>query len=79
MFATASIAAAKTGDLTFIVTDRGTPFAKESFGNWFGEVCRQTGCPRSAQGLRKASATRAAENGATERQLMADAVEKLDA
>lgn len=44
---------------------------KESFGNWFGEVCRKTGCPESAHGLRKAGATRGAENGATDRQLMA--------
>lgn len=66
-----SIAAARTGDLTFIVTERGTPFVKDSFGNWFGEVCRKAGCPGSAHGLRKAGATRAAENGATERQLMA--------
>src|SRR5262249_60322770 len=39
--------------------------------NWFGEVCRKAGCPGSAHGLRKAGATRAAERGATERQLMA--------
>lgn len=67
----ASIAAARTGDLTFLVTERSTPFVKESFGNWFGEVCRKAGCPGSAHGLRKSGATRAAENGATERQLMA--------
>ena len=67
----ASIAATRTGDLTFLVTERGTPFVKESFGNWFGEVCRKTGCPGSAHGLRKSGATRAAENGATDRQLMA--------
>ena len=66
-----SIAATRTGDLTFLVTERGTPFVKESFGNWFGDVCRKTGCPGSAHGLRKSGATRAAENGATDRQLMA--------
>jgi integrase len=66
-----SIAAATTGDMTFLVTERGTPFVKESFGNWFGEICRKAGCPGSAHGLRKIGATRAAENGATERQLMA--------
>jgi integrase len=67
----ATIAASKTGDLTFLVTERGTPFVKESFGNWFREACRRAGCPGSAHGLRKAGATRAAENGATVNQLMA--------
>lgn len=67
----ASIAATKTGDLTFLVTESGQPWVKESFGNWFRQVCRQAGCPGSAHGLRKAGATRAAQHGATERQLMA--------
>lgn len=67
----ATIAASETGDLTFLVTERGTPFVKESFGNWFREACRKAGCPGSAHGLRKAGATRAAENGATVNQLMA--------
>ena len=67
----ASIAATKTGDLAFLVSETGKPWVKESFGNWFGDVCRKAGCPGSAHGLRKAGATRAAERGATERQLMA--------
>lgn len=67
----ASLAASKTGDLSFLVTERGTPFVKESFGTWFSDACRNAGCPGSAHGLRKAGATRAAEHGATERQLMA--------
>ena len=67
----ASIAAAKTGDLTYLVTDRGKPFVKEGFGNWFREVCKAAGCPGSAHGLRKSGATRAAENGASDRTLMA--------
>ena len=66
-----SIAATKTGDLTFLVTEFGRPWVKESFGNWFKDVCRAADCPGSAHGLRKAGATRAAERGATERQLMA--------
>lgn len=66
-----SIAAAKTGDLTFLTTERGTPFVKESFGNWFKKACDKAKVPGSAHGLRKAGATRAAENGATERELMA--------
>ncbi|MCJ2080961.1 hypothetical protein MKK49_06700 [Methylobacterium sp. J-090] len=67
----ASIAAAPTGELTFIATDRGRPFAKESFGRWFGKVCRKANCPGSAHGLRKAGARRAVEEGATESQLNA--------
>lgn len=67
----ASIAEAKTGDMTFLVTERGAAFVKEGFGNWFGEICRRTGCPGSAHGLRKAGATRVAENGATIHQMMA--------
>jgi integrase len=67
----ASIAATMTGDLTFLVSETGRPWVKESFGNWFRDACRAAGCPGSAHGLRKAGATRAAERGATERQLMA--------
>jgi len=66
-----TIAASRTGDLTFLVTERGTPMVKESFGNWFGDACRAAGCPGSAHGLRKAGATRLADNGATIHQLMA--------
>jgi integrase len=66
-----TIKATKTGDLTYLVTERGTPMVKESFGNWFREACREAKCPGSAHGLRKAGATRAAENGATVNQLMA--------
>ncbi|MCJ2030558.1 hypothetical protein MKK50_14295 [Methylobacterium sp. J-043] len=67
----ASIAAAPTGELTFIATERDRPFTKESFGTWFGKVCRTAGCPGSAHGLRKAGARRAAEDGTTEAQLNA--------
>ena len=66
-----TIAASKTGDLAFLVSERGTPFVKESFGNWFRSACKEAGCPGSAHGLRKAGATRAANNGATVHQLMA--------
>ena len=60
----ATIAAWRTGDLAFLVTERNTPMVKESFRNWFREACREAGCPGSTHGLRKAGATRAAENGA---------------
>jgi integrase len=67
----ASIAATKTGELTYLVNEYGLPWKKESFGNWFGEICRKAGCPGSAHGLRKAAAVRMADNGATEPELMA--------
>jgi len=44
---------------------------KESFGTWFRVACKQAGVSKSAHGLRKAAATRAANNGATEAQLEA--------
>lgn len=67
----ASIAATKTGDLTLIVTEHGKAFTPAGFGNWFGDCCRAAGVPGAAHGLRKAAATRAAENGATTNELMA--------
>ena len=64
-----SIEAAPTGDLAFIVGERGKPMTKESFGNWFREACKAAGAPGSAHGIRKATATLAAENGATTTEL----------
>jgi integrase len=60
------------GDLTFIAGENGRPLTKESFGNLFRKACREAGLQnRSAHGLRKAAATRAAEKGATVAQLNA--------
>lgn len=60
------------GDLTFLVTQFGRPFTTNGFGNWFRRRCNEAGLPHcSAHGLRKASAASAAENGASEDQLMA--------
>lgn len=67
----ASIDVAPIGELTFIATKAGRPWKKESFGTWFRDVCRKAGVPGSAHGLRKAGATRAANNGATVAQLEA--------
>ncbi len=66
-----SIEATKTGDLTYLCGERGRPMVKEAFGIWFRRACNAAGCPGSAHGLRKAGATRAAENGATVAQLRA--------
>ncbi len=60
-----------TGDLALIATKTGQPMTKESIGNAFRDACRAAGIRKSAHGLRKAAATRAANNGATEAQLEA--------
>lgn len=67
----AALDAGPKGDLTFIVGEKGSPMTKEAFGNWFSEACRAAGVQKSAHGLRKAGATRAANNGATVAQLEA--------
>jgi integrase len=66
------IASTKSGPLTFLVSKLGKAFTHGGFGNRFREWCDLAGLPHcSAHGLRKAGATRAAENGATAPQLMA--------
>lgn len=49
----------------------GRPFTKESFGNWFRVKCTEADVTKSAHGLRKLSATLAAEGGAATHQLLA--------
>ena len=64
--------AGPTGDHAFIVTRRGTPWNKGALGAEFVTAARTAGVVgKSAHGMRKAAATRAAENGATERELEA--------
>lgn len=66
------IAQSPCGTLNFLVTAFGRPFKPAGFGNWFRARCDEAGLHHcSAHGLRKAGATIAVENGATERQLMA--------
>jgi integrase len=60
-----------TADLAFVCGSNGKPMTKESFGNAFSEACRAAGVNKSAHGLRKIGATRAANNGATVAQLNA--------
>jgi integrase len=60
------------GDLAFICTAQGKPYVKEALGNAFKVACKAAGIMnKSAHGLRKAAATRAADNGATAHELMA--------
>jgi integrase len=47
----------------FISGKFGRPLAKESFGNLFRDACRAAGLDKSAHGLRKLAATKAAEAG----------------
>lgn len=67
----ATLKAGPTGDLSFICNSYGEPFVKEAFGNAFHDAARAAGVQKSAHGLRKAGATRAADNGATEAELEA--------
>jgi integrase len=57
--------------LHLIENSLGRPFVKESFGNWFREACNEAGVTKSSHGLRKLSATLAAEGGAATHQLLA--------
>lgn len=66
-----TLSAGPTGDLAFICGDRGHPLTAESFGNYFSEAARKAGVKKSAHGIRKIAATRAANNGATVPQLKA--------
>jgi integrase len=66
------IAGSPVGNMTFLVTAYGKPFTANGFGSWFRDRCNEAGLPHcTAHGLRKAGATIAAENGATDRMLMA--------
>ena len=66
-----SLAAGPCGELAFIVGEHGKPLTKESFGNAFSDACRAAGVHKSAHGVRKIGATRAANNGATVAELEA--------
>lgn len=56
----------------FLLTQQGTPFTKESFGNAFRTWCDEAGLKGlSAHGLRKAAGAAMAESGCTEREIMA--------
>jgi integrase len=67
----ATLGAGPCGDMTFICGERRQPITKESFGNIFRAATREAGIVKSAHGVRKIGATRAAENGATVAELEA--------
>lgn len=65
------IDASPCGDLTFLVTEFGKGYTSNGFGNWFRRRCDDAGLPHcSAHGLRKAAASRLADHGASENQIM---------
>jgi integrase len=64
--------AGPVGDLAFIAKKSGDPLTKKTLGNVFRAACKAAGIiGKSAHGLRKAAATRAANNGATVAELEA--------
>jgi len=64
--------ASRIGKLSFNARLDGLPFTKESLGNACKDACVAAGIlNKSAHELRRAAATRAAENGATAHELMA--------
>jgi integrase len=68
----ASIDATDTGKDTYLVTAFGKPFTSNGFGNWIKKRTTEAGLMGcTAHGVRKAGATIAADNGATEYELMA--------
>lgn len=59
-----SIDAAPSGQMAFVVSSKGAPYAEGSFGNWFRKACRKAGCDGySMHGLRKSASRRMAEGG----------------
>jgi integrase len=60
------------GTKTFLLNEHGRPFSAQGFSDRFRDWCDAAKLPHcSAHGVRKAAATRAAENGASTHELMA--------
>jgi integrase len=67
-----TLQAGPVGDLALIAKKNGDPLNKKTLGNAFRAACKAAGIVgKSAHGLRKAAATRAANNGATVAELEA--------
>lgn len=68
----ASLAKDPAGQMLFLTTQSGVGFTAAGFGNWFRDACRSADLPHcSAHGLRKSAATRLADAGCSESQIMA--------
>ena len=61
----------RAGKVTWIVSARNQPFEGDYFSRWFKDACKEAGVPGTPHGLRKAAASRLAELGCTEREIMA--------
>lgn len=67
-----SLLASNPGVETFLLTERGKPFSRKGFGNWFRDRCDEAELPQcSAHGLRKAAARRFAEAGCSNQEIKA--------
>jgi integrase len=66
-----SLDAAPLGDVVFVVGSDGKPMTKEGMANGFRDACKVAGIAKSGHGLRKAAATRVANEGASVSQLQA--------
>lgn len=67
-----AIQKARTGDLTFLVTDYGLPFSAAGYGTRFKKWCVEAGIQgKNTHGIRKALGGWLADLGATENELMA--------
>lgn len=61
----------KSTNLTYLTTEYGKPFSAKGFGAWFKKHCVKAGLGHcTAHGIRKGSATIAADRGANEFQIM---------
>jgi integrase len=66
------LANAPSDQMLFITYGKGRGYNPATFGNWFHDMCVEAGLPHcSPHGLRKAGATRLANAGATEFEIMA--------
>src|SRR5262249_22381689 len=76
----ASLAVATRTNMTFLLTERGKPFTKAGFGNWFRDRCDEADLKQcSAHGLRKLAATRLANAGCSNQQIKAITGHRSDA
>lgn len=66
-----TLEASQTGDLHFIVGSNGNPLNKDTFGNYFRKAAQKAGIYKPMHGIRKLSATIAAEQGLTDSELEA--------
>ncbi len=68
----ASVSSGTPTNLTFLMTQHGKPFTAAGFGHWLRDRCDEAGLPQcTSHGLRKLAATRLADLGCSEREIMA--------